>query len=265
MDIVKILKRFWWVVPTLLYLASLIINVCSSGLSKLVQPVGIAMIVAIVQTLSTNVPLFRKWIRWMKYFMGFGHFKLDATATFSVVGIARLSGEQFRQIVFNALHPYVAKITKEKAVELTTDKHGRLLLYCDYFSMYITVDLADADEDAEDGQPIEWLTIRARTSLRYRTLRDAINGFLIDLFSETGRSFSSSNEKYVIKVTVEGVSKNFMKQQFVKEFDPDEIEKFFIRINKPRGFQEATDTELRIVTTKRDEISNAVSLLLRIS
>jgi len=260
MDVVKVFRRFWWSVPSLLYLICLSVDLYSRGLRAFQQE--IAMVVAIVQTFSTNIPLVRRGIRWLKYFLGFGHFRIDATATFEVVNVSRLSAQKFKQIVMGALHPYVKG--DDKNVDCTTNKNGQLIIYCDYFSIYITVDLADADVTAEDGD-VQWLTIRARTSLRFRTLREAINGFLIDLFSITRESFSSQSEKYVVKVAVEGTSNDFMKQQFVKEFEPKEIERFSIRVRKPRGFQEATQSDLRIETTRLDEISNAVSLLLKIS
>jgi len=268
MDISIWFKKYWWVGLLGLYGISVYFKYHNEGLKGFWSAAGISLIVAIIQTLVNNSRAIKKMLRMTKYFIGFGIFQWDTQANFLIRGNYKLADQVsvLEKLIKDVLEEYGIKIKNRDELDISRDNLGRIKFYVSAYSLYITIDTTDADKADDDGFALSWLNVRVRTSLRFRDTRKVITGFLIDLFAALDNKYGPIEQKYSMKINVEGMSKNFFKEQFVKEFRPDEIEKFSIMVKKTRSIQEVTHSQLNITTNRREELINSVSdLILRMT
>lgn len=267
MDVKEFVKKYWWVVLLALYLISFCIKLSAEGWATFTTTAGIALLVAIIQTVSNNSRLLRKAFRYLKYFVGFGTFVWDTNAKYLIRGSYKLSDQtgDIKKIVESALKENKIKF-KHDDIEISADKLGRTKIYVGPLAIYLNLDVTDAEQRDDDGFALFWLNIRARTSLRYKNMSKVINGFLIDFYSGIDDKYGPIDQKYTVKVNVEGMAENFFKEQFIKEFSPHEVTKFSIMVKSSRSNQEVTEKQISITTNRREELVSSVkNLLIRLS
>lgn len=267
MDIIEYAKKYWWTLLLGLYIVSVIIKFNKEGPAGLATVAGISLLVAIVQTIANNSRNMKRAYRYLKYFIGFGTFVWDTNAKFLVRGTYRLSDHnaEIKKFVEEALKQNNIKY-KHDDIEVSADKLGRIKIYVSPLSVYLSLDVTDAEQRDDEGFALFWLNIRARTSLRYKNMNKVINGFLIDYYKLLDDRYGPVDQKYTVKVNVEGMAESFLKEQFIKEFSPSEVTKFTIMVKSSRSNQEITEKQISVTTNRREELVNSVKdLLLRLS
>jgi hypothetical protein len=268
MDISWFFKKYWWVILLILFMISAYFKYENEGFKGFWSAAGISLIAAIIQTLVNNSRIIKKVFRMVKFFLGFGMFSWETNANFLIHENYKLSDQVsvLEKLIKDILGENGIKIKKRDEIDISRDNLGGIKIFVSAFSLYISVDTTDADSNDRDGFALSWLNVRVRTTLRYRNTRKVITGFLIDLFSALDNKYGPIEQKYSMKITLEEMSKNFFKEQFVKEFSPNEIESFSIIVKKTRSTQEVTHSQLNITTNRREELMDSVSsLILRLS
>lgn len=263
MDIQKLWKSYGWILLAIFYIVIIVINLSAYHLKGLLA--STAAFSALLQTCISHWKLLRRCFRWLKYFIGFTNFKIDLTARFTVKNRPELSESQVKQFVKNALDSNNVDYDQSRSIDISRNKFGSVKAFIDPYSIYLTFSYTDA-EKLIDGAPTYWLSVQCKTMLRHKSLRKVIDGIFLDIFDDMAKNNMVIDEKYTLKVALEDKSESFFKEQFIKEFKPDEIETFSIIAKSGSSRQQASHKELSIVSDKRRAFVGSVNdLLLRIS
>lgn len=268
MDLPYILKKYGYVVLLSLYFISAILRFKSDGWVGFIAPAGLSLITAIIQTAYNNVKTLKRVIRKLKYFIGTSTFTWDTEANFLVRQVSRLlddTDQSVKQLIIAVLKENNIKASPTD-IEISKDSLKHTKIYISPLFIYLSVQFTDAETTDSEGFALEWMAMRLRTTLRYKSIRKTINDFMIDLFKNIEKKYEASDVKYTMKVDLEGRSANFFKEQFIKDLDPKEVDRFSVTLKRPRSIQTITDKNVSIITSRTEELVMAVQdLILRIN
>lgn len=264
MDLREFAKRYWWIGLLILYFVAAYLRYEAEGLTGFISVAGVTLVAAIFALVMNNSAYFKKIFRKIKYFIGYNSFNWDTSATFLVRGNYKLADQisSIETIIKSVLSANGIKIKSKDQIEISKDSMGGIKVFVSPYSLYLSIDSTDADMTDNDQFSLTNMVIRARTSLRYKQTKKIVSGFIVDLFRAFDDKYGPIEQKYSMKIVLEGMSKNFFKEQFIKEFRPDEIQNFSIIVKNPRSYQEVTHSHLTITTDRREELVESVSTLI---
>jgi hypothetical protein len=217
-----------------------------------------SLIIVVLTTLFTNLRGLKKLMRKIKFFLGFGLFKWEAQATFSVRDSKFLSikkeEESIIQLMKSALEENNEKVTN-KSIEPSYDRFGSLKLFVEKYVAYFDISVTDLDEQDDDGFSVKTIKINTKASLRYKDSNKAINGLLLDFYYQFEQKYSPVSQKYDVTIAPVDFEKNYMKKQFINELTPDEISSFSINNNSKRAIENINEKNINFVTNRRENLN----------
>ncbi|MBN8253861.1 hypothetical protein [Priestia flexa] len=271
MDFKKWFTNNKWIVLLLVYLAALILQFISKGWSALPTSAVIGLIVAIVATTFNNSREVKRLFRKIKYFLGFGMFKWEATSVFTVKKTmfknSREQEEILRKIAKECLEDNDIDTKKSDSIQTSFDKAKNLKLFIEAYVMYLDISVTDADSYDDDGDELVYVTIKTKASLRYKDNNKAINGVLLDFYYRFEKKYSPQEQKYTVQIQPENMSKDFLTKNFINEFYPNEVSSFNITSKQSKSTIETVSHKLLSLTTdRREELNNSIkNLILKLS
>lgn len=267
MDLPGILKKYWYIPLLFLYLISAYQKYKTEGISAFAVPAGISLLTAIIQTTYNNIRPIKRTIRRLKYFIGYSNFSWDIEAKFLIRSVNKVSDqdEEIRKVIKTVLEENGIKVPMQE-IELSRDNLNRIKIYISPLFMYTSIDFTDFESTDDEGFALEWMSMRFKTTLRYKKIRKTINDFLIDLFKTLEKKYEVADVKYSMKIDLEGRNKDFYKDQFIKDLDPKDVDTFSIMIKGARSTQMITHRNVSITTSRTEELVVAVdNLILRLN
>lgn len=236
----------------------------------IITPAGIGLIIALLTTILTNSKAVKKFLRKIKYFIGFSMFKWEAQADFTIKrdninSTLEAEEEKILKILLLSLKNNKENHNK-KDVRISYSKHRNMILTIKDYVVDMEFSLTDLAGIDDDGDEVIALKIKTIASLRYKDSNKAIEGILLEFYYQLCKKYEPSYEKYTFTIEPEKAGKDYMKKIFINEYDPDEITAFEIRNNNTRYNEFVTQKSINFVTKRRDELKNLVkSAILRLS
>ncbi|AMQ19673.1 hypothetical protein [Geobacillus sp. JS12] len=270
MDIKKWVAHNKWFILVIIYLIALCIQIYKNGWGVLFTSSGIGLSIALCATIYNNSRSVKKFFRKIKYFLGFGMFKWEANAVFTVRKdrLPSLTSQEseLEKIARKALENNGLDSKQPDAVQPSFDKLKNLKLFLKKYVMYLNVTLTDADFVDDDGNDLVYVNIKTDASLRFKDNNKAINGILLDFYFFFEQHYKPIEQKYSFKIEPEDMPRNFLIKQFINEFTQDEVDGFSIKVKNPRANEEVNEKYLSLTTNRREELNGSIrNMLLRLS
>jgi hypothetical protein len=270
MDVQKWIANNKWFLLLVIYVFALFMQIYKNGWGVFLTSAGIGLSVAIFATIFNNSRSVKKIFRKIKYFFGFGMFKWEATAVFTVRkdNLPSLTSQEseFEKIARKALENNGINTKQPDEVQPSFDKLKKLKIFLKKYVMYLDIALTDADFTDDDGNALVYVTIKTDASLRFKDNNKAINGILLDFYYFFEQHYKPIEQKYTFKIEPEDMPKNFLTKQFINEFTHDEVDKFLIKVKNPKANEEVNEKYLTLTTKRREELNGAIkNMLLRLS
>lgn len=269
MDLKKWFSNNKWIYLVILYIIAMYFQYRASGIKFITTSAGIGLLIALLGTLFTNARSVKRVIRKIKFFMGFGMFKWDAQANFSV----RYNDFKSVQAEEEAIIKMLSEVLKEneikvdkKSIEPSYGKQRNLKFLVTKYVLSLDISFSDAEMTDDEGFALGWIKINALATLRYKDSNKAIHDILLDFYREFEKKYSPSEQKYSITIEPEDLEKNFMKKHFINEYTPDEITSFNIICNGKKSTETINQNNITFVTKRREELHHMVkNAILRLS
>ncbi|MDM5429080.1 hypothetical protein [Bacillus mycoides] len=269
MDLKKWFSNNKWVYLAALYIIAMIFQYRASGIKFITTAAGIGLLIALLGTILTNVKSIKRVIRKIKYFMGFGMFKWDAQATFTVrytdFKSVQAEEENIIKILSTVLKENEIKVN-QKSIDPSYGKQRNLKLLVTEYVLSLDVSFSDAEMTDDDDFALGWLKVNALATLRYKDSNKAIHDVLLDFYRELEKKYSPTEQKFSITIEPKDLEKNFMKKHFINEYTPDEITSFNIICKGARSREVINEKNITFITNRREELHHMVkNAILRLS
>ncbi|MCY8103402.1 hypothetical protein [Bacillus mojavensis] len=270
MDLKKWFADNKWIYLTTLYIIAMIFQFTINKWRFIITPAGIGLIIAFFTTILTNSKPIKKFLRKIKYFIGFSMFKWEAQADF-VIKRDNLNStlvaeeEAILELLLTALKNNKENHDK-KDVRVSYSKNRNLILTIKNYVVDMEFALTDLDDIDDEDDEVRSLKIITIASLRYKDSNKAIEGILLEFYYLLCKKYAPSSEKYTFTIEPEKVGKDYMKKIFINEYESDEITAFEIRSNNTRYSEFVTQKSIKFVTKRREELKDLVKrAILRLS
>ncbi|WP_144467666.1 ABC transporter permease family protein [Bacillus toyonensis] len=266
MDLKNWFSNNKWICLVVVYVVAIFFQYKANGIGFIKTSAGIGLVVALLTTILTNARSVKRFIRKIKFFLGFGMLKWDADATFAVrykdFKTIKAEEENIRNLLFKAL--------KDNGVEnerLEPSYGGQnLKILIEKYVISLDFSFSDAEMTDDEDFALGWVKIRTLASLRYKESNKAIHEILMDFYRYFEQKYNPTEQKFTVSIQPENFEKNFMKKQFINEYTPDEITKFNITCANPRAIESVNEKNISFVTDRREELQNMVkNATLRLS
>ncbi|ADC49344.1 hypothetical protein BpOF4_06420 [Alkalihalophilus pseudofirmus OF4] len=251
----------WWLV-FFSAIGAIIATFTRFGFNVVAILITLPIIYTAFNTLYSNVRKVRILLRKTINVLSLSTFDMQFRAVFNIEEhkskVKNINNDYLliQDVIYDVLKNEGFSGKKNELIEPSLDRVSGVKFYIHPYKIYMSLDQSD-----NFGE--QTLTLTATGRLKFRNGEAILNDFLINLY-EGIENLGMPQNKYILKLSKNSKTDNFMTKHFIKELEPKEVKDFNILMNQSNMNITANHQEITIVTKQKINLIKGIKYSLEL-